>query len=71
MFRITQDLSSGSDNLCLIEITYDGSHVLIICLAVFVSGSIFWTCGVCARCVGLRTTVVLSPEYAGKHRSST
>ena len=32
MFRITEDPSSGSDNLCMIEITYDGSHVLIMCL---------------------------------------
>ena len=32
MFWIAQDPSSGSDNLCLIEITYNGSHVLTMCL---------------------------------------
>jgi hypothetical protein len=32
MFRITQDPSSGSDNLYLIEITYNGSNVLIMCV---------------------------------------
>jgi len=32
MFRITQDPSSGSDNLYLIEITYNGSVVLIMCV---------------------------------------
>ena len=32
MFRITQDPSSGSDNLYLFEITYDGSHVFIMCV---------------------------------------
>jgi len=32
MFRITWDPSSGSDNLYLVEITYDGSHVLFMCL---------------------------------------
>jgi hypothetical protein len=32
MFQITQDPSSGSDNLYLIEITYNGSVVLIMCI---------------------------------------
>jgi hypothetical protein len=32
MFRITLDESSGSDNLYLIEITYNGSNVLIMCV---------------------------------------
>ena len=32
MFRITWDPSSGSDNLCLIEITYNGSRVFIMCV---------------------------------------
>ena len=32
MFRITQDPSSGSDNLYLTEITYNGSNVLIMCV---------------------------------------
>jgi hypothetical protein len=32
MFRITWDPSSGSDNLYLIEITYNGSVVLIMCV---------------------------------------
>jgi hypothetical protein len=30
MFRITNDPSSGSAKSCLIEITYNGSNVLII-----------------------------------------
>ena len=30
MFRIIYDPSSGSDNLYLIEITYNGSNVLIV-----------------------------------------
>jgi hypothetical protein len=30
MFRITQDPSSGSGKLCLIEITYSGSVVLVV-----------------------------------------
>ena len=54
MFRITKDPSSGSDNLYLIEITCNGSNVLIMCV---VFGGIFWTCAVCVSCVGLRTTV--------------
>ena len=33
MFRITWDPSSGSDNFYLIEIAYDGSNVLIMCVA--------------------------------------
>jgi len=32
MFRVTKDPSSGSDNLYLIEITYNGSIVLIMCV---------------------------------------
>jgi len=32
MFQITWDPSSGSVRLYLIEITYDGSHVLIMCV---------------------------------------
>jgi len=32
MFQITQDPSPGSDNLYLIEITYNGSVVLIMCV---------------------------------------
>jgi hypothetical protein len=32
MFRVTQDPSSVSDNLYLIEITYNGSVVLIMCV---------------------------------------
>ena len=32
MFRITYDPLSGSDNLYLIEITYNGSNVLIMCV---------------------------------------
>jgi hypothetical protein len=32
MFRITPDPSSGCDNLYLIEITYYGSVVLIMCV---------------------------------------
>jgi len=32
MFRITEDPSSGSDNLYLIEITCNGSNVLIMCV---------------------------------------
>jgi hypothetical protein len=32
MFQITYDPSSGSDNLYLIEITYDGSYVPIMCV---------------------------------------
>jgi len=32
MFRITKDPSSGSDNLYLTEIIYNGSVVLIMCV---------------------------------------
>jgi len=32
MFRITQDPSSGSDNLYLTEITYNVSNVFIMCV---------------------------------------
>ena len=57
MFRITQDTSSGSDNLCLNEITCHVSHVLDRCLAAY-SGPVVCVCVcvcVCVRCVGLRT----------------
>ena len=37
MFWVTQDPSSGSDDLYLIEITYDDSYVLIMCLI-----SVWW-----------------------------
>ena len=39
MFLITYDPSSGSDNLYLTEITYNGSNVLIMCM-VSVWGSV-------------------------------
>jgi hypothetical protein len=32
MFRITQDPSSGSDSLYSVEITYNGSHVPVMCV---------------------------------------
>jgi hypothetical protein len=32
MYRITQDPSSGSDSLYLVEITYSGSHVPVMCV---------------------------------------
>ena len=32
MFWITKDPSSGSDNLYLTEITYNGSNVVIMCV---------------------------------------
>ena len=35
MFRITQDPSSWGDNLYLIEITYNVSNVLIMCMVGF------------------------------------
>jgi hypothetical protein len=52
MFRITQDPSSGSDKLYLTEIMCNGSNVLLCARSEF--GGIFWTCGVCVRCVGRR-----------------
>jgi hypothetical protein len=32
MFRITQDPLSGSDILYLVEITYNGLHVPVLCV---------------------------------------
>ena len=60
MFRITQDPSSGSGNLYLTEITHNGSNVLIMCMVGLWRHIVDLWC-VCVRCVGLRTTVVLSP----------
>ena len=44
MFQITYDPSSGSDNLYLTEITYNGSDVLIMCVV-----SVWWHIVDCNR----------------------
>jgi len=49
MFRITQDPSSGSDNLYLTEITHNGSVVFIMCM-VGVWRHIVDLCRVCMLC---------------------
>jgi hypothetical protein len=50
MFQITQDPSSGSDNLYLTEITYNGSNVLVMCV-VGVWWHILDLWCVCATCL--------------------
>jgi len=66
MFRIACDTSSGSTELCLTEITRDGSQVFFLCLV-----------GVCQRnfepavCVHDRAHTPQVQNYADKHRPST
>ena len=75
MFRITQDPSSGSVNLYLTEITYNGSNVLIMCVfGVWRHIVDLWLCVcvcvcVCVRCVGLRTIVIKFENYLLPFRS--
>ena len=86
MFRITQDPSSGSDSLYLIEITNDGSYVLIMC-AIGVWRHVLDLWRVCALhraenyCSSSTVdsssqpdavhTQATGPEHAAKHRSRT
>jgi hypothetical protein len=62
MFRITQDPSSGSDNLYLTEITYNIMVQMCLLCAWSVFGSIFCTCGVCVRCAGLGARLSLPDD---------
>ena len=64
MFRITQNPSSGCDNLYLTEITYNGSNVLIMCVVGVWRHVLDLLCVcvcvcVCVHCVGLITTAVV------------
>ena len=60
MFRITYDPSSGCDNLCLIEITYNGSIVLIMCLlGVWQHILDLWCVCVCAATQRTHTAVYM------------
>ena len=70
MFRITKDPSSGSDNLYLTEITYNGSNVLIICVVGFWLRILdLWCVCVCVCvCVrALRRTVQYFPARRNAH----
>jgi hypothetical protein len=40
MFRITRDPLSGSDNLYLTGITYNGSNVLVMCVIMMDGGNL-------------------------------
>jgi len=69
-----KDPASGIDNLYLIEITYNGSIMLIMCLVGV------WRHILYVRCAGLGTsgshtstnyTHTTGPEYAAKHRPRT
>ena len=52
MFWITKDPSSGSDNLYLTEITYNGSNVVIMCVVgVWQHILDLWCVCVCVCCV--------------------
>jgi len=69
MFRITQDPSSGSDGLYLIEITIDGSYVLIMCvIGVWQHVLDLWR--VCALPDAVHTHAT-GLEHAVKYRSRT
>ena len=80
MFRITQDPSSGSDNLYLTEITYNGSNVLLMCVVgVWRHIVDLWCVYVASDCELLSTvafsptqrTHTTSPQHAAKHRPRT
>jgi hypothetical protein len=59
MFRITQDPTSGSIDSSLINITRNGSTVLVVCAV----GGVWCMCTACTHTTG--------PEYAAKHRQRT
>jgi hypothetical protein len=70
MFRITQDPSSGSDNLYLTETTYNGSNVLVMCVV-----GVWWhimdlwcVCArACVHCVGRRNAHTHTHTSTGYH----
>jgi hypothetical protein len=57
MFRITQDPLSGSIDSYLIKKHAMVQQCLFCALSVF--AGIFRTCGMCARCVAVHTTVTV------------